>query len=310
MTDMAHLVAQLVVTRAPPDTLLVLAQTSKLMRDVCYAEWRSRPRFDVPTHAPTRDMRVSKTSALKAYRLTEEDLSVLHSVRGVHPVYKNNITHYHPQAVFLLACAKHGGPRHARRGSKGSKTQDARAALWAKQNVVTSILEHSRCVAPFLANGKGGVRGVQERLARYRAFPPNALVPRDMFESYLDGQMALEDIKAVSDRASRLVACLAAHNVKLRDDSRLCQAFIRHGTGCPVEIAKTMEEMHFLHTQTSYPKIFGEMLRDHIRSRFGWLPYDEYREAAEAVRDEVSARAKAAVLARLRQPNSRRGGAS
>jgi hypothetical protein len=71
--------------------------------------------------------------------------------------------------------------------------------------------------------------------------------------------------KAALEEALHLVGC------ELRNDSRICDAYIYRGIGHPHDIAKTMLEMKFLFDHTRYKYI----LRDNIASLREWgEPYD------------------------------------
>jgi hypothetical protein len=91
--------------------------------------------------------------------------------------------------------------------------------------------------------------------------------------------------KAAKDRRRlELVVALNERGCRLREDSRLCKAYIEEGVGNPDDIAKNMQEMAFFHRHTRYGDFFREIV-------------ESYREDGEWWdRDEVSAQAKAMAL--------------
>lgn len=309
--DMAHIIAPLVLSYVDPDVLLAFAQTSLFMRDACYLEWQNRSirdieHLDLPL--PTHDNRVSRTTAKKLLRLTDRDLELLPRVHAVHPVYKNRITFHEPESAFILACLKHRGPHRVTNKKTNNSTRTKRETMWAKHSSefgTLSMIEHIKCVEPFLKNGVGGVRAVKARIGRYRATPPDRRVPNDIYDAYLAGNLTVDNLTAVRDRASSLTQALEAHGLRLRSDSRLCDAYIRNGRGSFKNIVDTMLEMQYLHTQTNYRDVFHNLLRTHIRQTYGWLPPHEYQHVVEHVRDDISARAKTIVLRRHPRPDPR-----
>jgi hypothetical protein len=91
--------------------------------------------------------------------------------------------------------------------------------------------------------------------------------------------------KAAKDRRRlELVVALNERGCQLREDSRLCKAYIEDGEGDLEDIATKMQEMAFFHKHTRYSEMFGWLV-EHYRSEREWWE-----------RDEVSAQAKVLAL--------------
>jgi hypothetical protein len=91
--------------------------------------------------------------------------------------------------------------------------------------------------------------------------------------------------KAAKDRRRlELVVALNERGCRLRDDSRLCKAYIEEGVGNPEDIATNMQEMAFFHRHTRYCDFFREIV----------ALYRVYGEWWD--HDDVSAQAKARAL--------------
>lgn len=70
--------------------------------------------------------------------------------------------------------------------------------------------------------------------------------------SYID---SLAVRSPTESRQKVIIDALSRRGCILRDDSRLCQAYIRHGRGDPEEIADVMMEMKFYFEETAYDAI-------------------------------------------------------
>lgn len=87
-------------------------------------------------------------------------------------------------------------------------------------------------------------------------------------------------------RRERLQAALVKRGCTLRNDSRLCKAFIDRGEGDLEDIATVMEEMNFFHTHTAYRDMYEEERQDELEYRGRYDP-DEVSWTAQgmALRD-------------------------
>lgn len=164
--------------------------------------------------------------------------------------------------------------------------------------------EYEACVAPFMANGRGGVRAVKQRLERFLAYRQEDLsCPEDVFVRWVNGQVSWEHVRAMSERAKALTSALASHGLALRSDSRLCAAFVREGQGALGDVVATMVEMDMLHKYTNYRQVYKRVVRD-MTDHWDWMPRDAYDQAIDAIRDEVSQRARE--IARRQLPEKAR----
>jgi len=289
-----------------PRDLLAVSMTCRYMRTWAwrglvkrYADGQSLE-FDARAPKRTRDG-ISKTEAMKTYKLNHEDVSKL----GTHAALENYIVSYHVNAsyyrpcdVYWLACAKHGGPHGIRdRLNSKSKARQSREAALASMGSLTPY--EMNIAAEYLKNGKGGIRALKATLDRYRAFESRSECPCDALDLYVDGAMSLEDAQALVDRRRALITALNRLRLPLRTDSRLCDAYIYQGIGDAVDIADTLLEMKFLHEHTTYPKLMREMMdKDRDARDWPWLPREEYLSALADRRIEISIRARALVMQR------------
>lgn len=85
----------------------------------------------------------------------------------------------------------------------------------------------------------------------------------------------------MAERERVLVHKLQEHGCELRDDSRLCSAYIERGVGDPQAIATIMEEMQFFHNHTRYADIISRNIEDAL-DLFGQFDRDEESACAKA----------------------------
>lgn len=91
-------------------------------------------------------------------------------------------------------------------------------------------------------------------------------------------------------RYNRLSGELAKHGLVVRDDSRLCEDYVKKGRGKLDYVVETMVEMNFYFTHTNYQQHYNHIWR--IEKEFsGWCDRDEVSEMAklEAFKDFVFA---------------------
>lgn len=93
-----------------------------------------------------------------------------------------------------------------------------------------------------------------------------------------------------AERERILVAELRKHGCELREDSRLCSAYIQRGVGDPQEIATTMEEMQFFHNHTQYQQIISRNIEDAL-DNYGHFDRDEESYCAKALALQLYVRA-------------------
>ena len=113
---------------------------------------------------------------------------------------------------------------------------------------------------------------------------------RELKDQYLKGKVTkdsldvrVRELKALLERKRILCGKLAKLGCVLRDDSKLCEAYIMAGRGCPKEIAETMREMKFYYDRTDYADILDEKYERRIRrrryARYGYgYQYDDYSD--------------------------------
>lgn len=118
-----------------------------------------------------------------------------------------------------------------------------------------------------------------------------------VYDDYVTGgrgaaKTVVETLITQGQRYTELKALLHERGCQLRDDSRLCRAYISKGYGQPAEIADTMQEMAFYFIYTDYDNILGDLVQNEIRMSYEWLS----REEIQDIRDEESEHAKQLAL--------------
>jgi hypothetical protein len=81
-------------------------------------------------------------------------------------------------------------------------------------------------------------------------------------------------------RTQELASLLQARGCTLRDDSRLCDAYIKRGEGNAEDIARIMHEMKFFHEHTNYANTYEDIKHDELRWK-GWYNFDEVSHEAQ-----------------------------
>ena len=229
-----------------------------------------------------RTRRVTSSTAKTEYMLDDKDLTQLEYQLAPNPVYRSAapMRLYLLQDVIAAALKKHGGrdeevrrervEEAARRVEAAESRRASRAQLLAKRLAELGLADAAR------------VTDFSEALEKMES---------TYVRSGTGGALAVaKEIKAAHDRMVELERALAERGCELRDDSRLCRAYIEHGEGDPEEIADTMREMQFFFDHTNYVEhqdaIWGEIRRQRYEE-----DYDEYVDP-----DEVSSDAKSAAL--------------
>lgn len=89
-------------------------------------------------------------------------------------------------------------------------------------------------------------------------------------------------------RTATLVAALEARGCRLRNDSRLCEAYITLGEGDPEEIAIVMEHMKFYFAHTRYAAIYEDMVEGELEYKGRYHPEEiSHCAKGEALREWV-----------------------
>jgi hypothetical protein len=139
------------------------------------------------------------------------------------------------------------------------------------------------------------VREVKARLRRFGTWTPFAAFPvvANYKSGFIDGTHTVEKIQGIIDRHTTLVSGLKAAGLSLREDSRLCNAYMYDGRGVLEEVVETMKEMDWLYKHTNY----AERLRDacdqivfNIHDTHGWLEQEEFDVVFQHEKDEASRR--------------------
>ena len=120
----------------------------------------------------------------------------------------------------------------------------------------------------------------------------------DLKDQYLKGKVTKDsldarvcELKALLERKKILCGELTKLGCVLRDDSKLCEAYIMVGRGCPKEIAETMREMKFYYDRTEYAKMLNERYERRNRhrryARYGYgYHYEESDDDSDDEHDE------------------------
>ncbi len=187
--------------------------------------------------------RITATDAKRTYCLTEEDLEGLVYEPRRNPHYRSGppMRLYEVREVVVAAYEKHGG--QAGLAAVQAASRDRREARVARQEAREEAARQAR----------------RQALARAGVPTTHPIA----IEFILDGDDAVERVAARVQRDQALRVALAERGLALREDSRLCYAYVHRGWGSIPEIVDTMDEMRFYHTHTSYAVYRQEIYRKH-----------------------------------------------
>ncbi|KAL0220447.1 hypothetical protein RCL1_000301 [Eukaryota sp. TZLM3-RCL] len=116
-------------------------------------------------------------------------------------------------------------------------------------------------------------------------FKFNSFIAQGIGDAHEIASSIHKEIVDKQQRRETLVNELGKHGLRLRSDSRLCDAFIHQGIGDPVKIAEIMSEMNFYHTQTSYSSYY-QRHKYREKRRDGY--YDHESVGASAKDDAIN----------------------
>ena len=111
------------------------------------------------------------------------------------------------------------------------------------------------------------------------------------FNRYIESVSVITTSKAIiqqqSDRFNTLYNALNNRNLKIRNDSVVCQDYVIRSNGYLSDIVDTMEEMDFLFKHTNYSSQVTTEIRDfkEFQSAMGWIPREEYNYHIELCKD-------------------------
>ena len=217
---------------------------------------------------------ISATQAKKDFYLKPDMLYLLEHKESQSMYNRRQVVcMYVWREVVELALRVHKGPKGLLQRKQPSKAKLTRKLAIEKHmrdggalHAMTSPEAWTKCAAPFVASGVGGVSGV------IRAF---------------------KQFTHQQQRKEALQAALQAHGLTLRADSRLCKAFIEEtkGNKTLAETVQIMREMDWLHKNTNYAQRMRDACRNIcIRSDGEWIPQPLYDELCAEEREKISAK--------------------
>jgi hypothetical protein len=229
---------------------------------------------------------VTATSAKKKWLLDDKDLKELTCKTKLNSFHATSRM-FDAREVKEMAVVKHGGyaafmtkrngpkpPSKARREREAkvvdlaSRDPDVAFAMGGGEMGVA-------CIDDYLENGKGGIKGVKERVRRWMTFDemivrlsvedpcamalvaPTSL--EDLRDRYVtDTKQALRDVEAIlrgamdkMRRRKRMVAVLSAEGIAIAIDPTACDAFVRGETLDLNRLVNHLKEREFLNKKTA-----------------------------------------------------------
>lgn len=110
------------------------------------------------------------------------------------------------------------------------------------------------------------------------------------YEDWVGERYTIHQISDMSDRFETLTAELQSRNLSLRDDSRLCRAYVISNMRTAPRVVDTMEEMAYLFARTKYKNLCKQEIDRFEDRRTGFVEYDLYQQMLQECRDRVKAR--------------------
>lgn len=250
------------------------------------------------------------THAKSQFYLKQSVLDMLPCVYRRHRKFHRTVCFYFLRRDILnAALIVHGGPKgltdRINRANISKSQLDREAKIAEELKKVGGALEgidtkHDsnewrRCVAPFIANGKGGMREVIKRYKRHKLWCAEFTYAPIPFElEYIDSDAGLELARTRTARHKELTLALAKRGLTIRWDSRLCKKYITDGTPDIKTVVRTMKEMEWLHECTNYTERMSEASREiryDIQYEYGrYIPDEQYQLLYEEYSDGLSER--------------------
>lgn len=216
---------------------------------------------DIDAYLNTTDdegERITATDAKKTYCLNDDDLDDLAYEPRRNPHYRSGppMRLYEVRDLVVVAIRKHGG----------------QAALVAVQ-AAANTRRHTR------ATERHRRREAEKQDRRNDLVEAGVPVDHPIARWYVEnGIDTLPYVVACVQRDRDLRAALAQRGLELREDSRLCENYVKRGRGTVHEIVDIMDEMRFYHAHTNYATY-----RKEIYNRHGYnMDASEISEQAKA----------------------------
>lgn len=326
------------------------SRVSKDMRDIVYKSWHDKVMpFETPVYHPdssgkchmchksppatdfktcskcTNDITelITATEVKKEWYLKENDLELLNVVEKYIKKYRTDMRLFSSTEVRHCALIKYGPKKlweKKNRRNQPSKAFENRVKMLEKENLDLdkNTMKRKLCVDDFLKNGKGGIRGVKQKIAAYDQFDRYAVVMKaaDIFSnsalyeykrkfieseenerSYIINSMErdIDRKNASKGRENTLKTRLNAVGLPLRSDSKMCAEYIRGERNDLEKVVETMQEMSYLFQHTNYQSILSgiiESWRRDIRASYGWMDREDFNYLFQDELPTLSERAK------------------
>lgn len=253
---------------------------------------------------------IIQTTALKEFFLDKEDLQTI-SYNRVKSGGNSYYVHlYQQDDVIKVALNKYGGLegffsekkrrenkkniQEERKQKRESDRMNELRAMEQKYNISMSNYYIDYCAGRI---SKSEIESIiadiiekkrrRDEISHYRDFTN---VER---EKYVNSTMTLENFRnrliERKNRKTELVKKLEEKGLQLRDDSKLCKQYIKHGEGDLQYIVDVMEEMDWFYKNTKYAKFYKEAKN---REYQDWRSYRGWGESFEYDPTEISEIAK------------------
>jgi hypothetical protein len=179
------------------------------------------------------------------------------------------------------------------------------------------------CIEPFLKNGKGGVKGIKDRLCAFDEFleivsgiENRSSLSVNAFENvlceYCDANKeerpiivdkmirGIEKAVRMQQRRADLVERLKNVGLSLRADSKMCADYLNGYRDDVETVVETMREMNWLFSNTSYANVMSNLIdqwKKDFRSDYGW--HSDFHEMLNDDMPQLSQRAKKFVVRKI-----------
>jgi hypothetical protein len=253
---------------------------------------------------------IIQTTALKEYFLDKEDLQNIPCKRVKSTANSYYIHLYQQDDIIKVALIKYGGLegflnekklrenkkniREERKEKRESDRMNELLAIEQKYNISMSNYYIDFCTGRITKNQIASIiENLIEKKRRREEILNYPDFTNEEREKYVNSTITLDNFRnkliEQKNRKAELVKKLEDKGLQLRDDSKLCKQYIKHGEGNLQYIVDVMEEMDWFYKNTKYAKFYKEA-KD--REYEDWRSYRSWGESFEYDSTEISEIAK------------------
>jgi hypothetical protein len=253
---------------------------------------------------------IIQTTALKEYFLDKEDLQNIPCKRVKSTANSYYIHLYQQDDIIKVALIKYGGLegflnekklrenkkniREERKEKRESDRMNELLAIEQKYNISMSNYYIEYCAGRITKNQIASIiENLIEKKRRREEILNYPDFTNEEREKYVNSTITLDNFRnkliEQKNRKAELVKKLEDKGLQLRDDSKLCKQYIKHGEGNLQYIVDVMEEMDWFYKNTKYAKFYKEA-KD--REYEDWRSYRSWGESFEYDSTEISEIAK------------------